>query len=198
MVAVEALRVGDRVTTLAGEARITWIGRRAVDCKRHARPKAVWPVRVSVGAFGAGAPARDVYLSPDHAVYADDVLVPVKHLINGSNIIQVPVAQVEYFHVELVRHDVVLAEGLPVESYLDTGDRASFGCDTDVVALHPAWGTEARDATLVMEAAGTHRCTWLGQWWMRCGRDWVMVTVRQSVPDNATAACVGAGSASSV
>ena len=111
-------------------------------------------MRVSAGAFGAGAPARDVYLSPDHAVYTDEVLVPVKYLINGSNIIQVPVAQVEYFHVELERHDVILAEGLPVESYLDTGDRASFGCDTGVVALHPAWGTESRDVTLAMEAAG--------------------------------------------
>lgn len=153
-IAVEDLRVGDRVMTLEGEAPISWIGRRAVDCTRHVRPKAVWPVRVAADAFGPGAPARDVYLSPDHAVYAEDMLVPVKHLINGSNITQVQVAQVEYFHVELPRHDVVLAEGLPVESYLDTGDRASFGCEPGVVALHPAWGIEARDVTLVMEAAG--------------------------------------------
>ena len=154
-VAVEALRVGDRLITAGGEvAPIVWIGRRVVDCARHRRPVAVWPVRVAAGAFGAGVPERDVFLSPDHAVYAEEVLVPVKHLINGTSVAQVEVAWVEYFHVELAAHDVVLADGLPVESYLDTGDRVSFGGETGVVALHPAWGSEARDVTLVMEAAG--------------------------------------------
>ncbi len=94
-----------------------------------------------------------MFLSPDHAVYAEEVLVPVKHLINGTSVAQVPMARVEYFHVELEAHDVVLAEGLAVESYLDTGDRASFGGDAGVMALHPVWGCEARDVALVMEAA---------------------------------------------
>jgi hypothetical protein len=31
-----------------------------------------------------------------------------------------------YHHVELAAHDVILAEGLPCESYLDTGNRAAF------------------------------------------------------------------------
>ncbi len=65
-------------------------------------------------------------LSPDHAVFVDDVLVPVRHLINGSTIVQEPVAEVTYYHVELATHDVILAEGLPCESYLDTGNRAVF------------------------------------------------------------------------
>jgi hypothetical protein len=33
----------------------------------------------------------------------------------------------DYVHVELDRHDILLAEGLPAESYLDTGNRAAFG-----------------------------------------------------------------------
>jgi hypothetical protein len=39
---------------------------------------------------------------------------------------QVPVDEVTYYHIELPRHDLVLAEGMPAESYLDTGDRHKF------------------------------------------------------------------------
>lgn len=52
------------------------------------------------------------------------------------------VSVVTYIHVELPAHDVVLAEGLPAESYLDTGNRAGFvnGGEViaDVVAILPA------------------------------------------------------------
>ncbi len=154
-VAVEALRVGARVMTVGGSAAtIRWIGRREVDCTRHRRPRAVWPVRIAAGAFGAGAPCRDLFLSPDHSVFADGVLIPVKYLLNGASIAQLKVAHVTYFHVELARHEVILAEGLPVESYLDTGDRAAFGGSSDLVALFPAWGGEARDVMRIMEASG--------------------------------------------
>ena len=66
--------------------RITWIGHRRVDCARHPDPRRAWPVRVSVGAFGDGLPRRDLWLSPDHAVFVDRVLIPIKHLINGCTI----------------------------------------------------------------------------------------------------------------
>jgi autotransporter passenger strand-loop-strand repeat protein len=126
-VAVEGLTLGDRVMTIDGEAEpIVWIGMRRVDCGRHAEPARVWPVRIAAHAFGPGRPARDLFLSPDHAIFAEGVLIPVKHLINGRGIAQRAVDAVTYFHVELPGHGVLLAEGLPVESYLDTGDRAAF------------------------------------------------------------------------
>ncbi|HEY8287982.1 MAG TPA: Hint domain-containing protein, partial [Acetobacteraceae bacterium] len=119
---------------------VVWIGRRSVDCARHPRPEKVWPVRVAAGAFGDALPVRDLWLSPDHAVYVDGVLVPVKHLVNGRSIAQVEVDRVDYFHVELRQHDVLLAEGLPAESYLDVGDRPSFSNAGPVVALFPSFG----------------------------------------------------------
>jgi hypothetical protein len=133
-VAVEALAVGDRVRTEDGGTRpVIWIGQRVVDCAGHADPAAVLPVRIKRGAFGRGLPARDLLLSPDHAVYAEGVLIPVRHLIDGVRIVQRPVRRAHYFHVELDRHDIVLAEGLAVESYLDVGDRARF----DIIGAAP-------------------------------------------------------------
>src|ERR1019366_700567 len=121
LVRVEDLRVEDVVVTADGAFEpIVWIGQRAVNCERHPRPETVWPVRVQAGAFGANVPVRDLYLSPDHAVFVNDVLVPVKLLINGTSIAQVKQNRVTYYHVELPRHAVILAEGLTVESYLDT------------------------------------------------------------------------------
>ena len=46
-------------------------------------------------------------------------------------------AAVTYYHVELPQHAVILAEGLPVESYLDTGDRADFHGDGETIRLFP-------------------------------------------------------------
>ena len=118
--AVETLRVGETVTVLSEQhaAPIESIERRRVDCRRVA------PVRIAAGAFGAGMPQRDLYLSPDHALFIDGALVPVKYLIDGDAIAQIPRDVVEYFHLRLPRHEVVLAEGLPVESYLEMSSDA--------------------------------------------------------------------------
>ena len=137
-VAVEELRAGDRVRTVSGALRpVTWIGHRLVDCRRHPRGENVWPVRVQAGAFGAGLPARDLLLSPDHSLFVDGVLMPVQHLVNGTVIVQERHDQVHYFHVELPRHDVLLAEGFPAESYLDTGNRHAFANGAAHMMLHP-------------------------------------------------------------
>jgi hypothetical protein len=155
-VAVEALSVGDLVRTAAGGVRpITWIGHRAIDCARHTAPRLVWPVRVAAGAFAEAQPSRDLFLSPDHAVFVDDVLVPIRQLINGVSIVQVEVNAVTYFHVELDSHDVLLAEGLPAESYLDTGNRADFANGGVPMTLHPTFARE--DAGCAPFAVGADR-----------------------------------------
>jgi hypothetical protein len=103
-------------------------------------------VRIRRGAFAPGAPRRDLFLSPDHAVFIEDVLIPIKYLMNGETIRQIERKAVEYFHLELPAHDVVLADGLAVESYLDTGDRASFENAGRVVSLFPTFSSLAWEA----------------------------------------------------
>ncbi len=154
-VAVESLQVGDAVRLAGGGAQAAvWIGSRTIDCARHPRPETVWPVCVARGAFGENVLGRDLYLSPDHAVFVEGVLIPVKLLINGGSIIQVKRNHVRYFHVELPEHAVILAEGLTVESYLDTDDRANF-VDGETMRLFPDF--EARlhlNTTLLWETKG--------------------------------------------
>jgi hypothetical protein len=82
-------------------------------------------------------PHRDLLLSPHHAVFTGGVLIPIRHLINGTTIAQVEVDEITYWHVELESHDVILAEGLPCESYLDTGNRSAFANGGVAVQLHP-------------------------------------------------------------
>jgi hypothetical protein len=135
-IAVEDLSVGDIMVTASGAHRpLTWIGQMVSRPARHPRPWEVNPVVVKPDAFGPGMPAHDVRLSPGHSVYVDGVLVPVGLLVNGATIVQEKVARVRYFHLELESHDVLMAEGLPCESYLDDGNRDAFNRGA-VAALH--------------------------------------------------------------
>jgi hypothetical protein len=137
-VAIEDLREGDRVVTAAGAMRpVRWIGYRTVQCDKHPAPETVWPVCVSADAFGPGLPRRDLWLSPAHAIAVEDGLIAVILLVNGVTIRQHRRAVVTYYHVELDSHDIILAENLPAESYLDTGNRAAFENAGGDVQLHP-------------------------------------------------------------
>ena len=133
-----------RVLLAGGEfSEVIWVGRPDVVCARHARPK---QVRVAAGAFGPGRPRADLWLSPDHAGYVGQVLIPVRHPINGRTIVQVPVDRATYYHVELAEHDVLLAEGLPAESYLDMRDGSNYASRAGPMWLYPdfaAWMWEA-------------------------------------------------------
>lgn len=145
--AVENLAAGDIVRAhFAGEAAVVWIGHRRVDCRRHKQPWKVWPVRVEAHAFGPRQPMRDLYLSPDHAVFVDGLLIPIRNLINGTTITQTKMDTVNYYHVELVEHDVIFADGLPAESYLENGDRAAFDNGGLPVMLHPEFAARRWEA----------------------------------------------------
>ncbi len=137
---VEDLRPGDTLLTAAGRhAPVRWVGHRRVRCAAHPAPDTVNPVRIHAGAFGSGLPARDLLLSPEHALFLGGALVPAGVLVDNHAVTRDTPATVTYFHVELDRHDILLAEGLPAESFLDTGNRAQFA-NAPVTTLTPGFG----------------------------------------------------------
>jgi hypothetical protein len=141
--AVEALHIGDTICLANGtHSQVTWIGHRHIDITRHPNPPDVLPIRVLQDAFAEGIPARDLWLSPDHAVFANGALIPVRYLINDATIIQEPADHITYWHVELEHHSILLAENLPCESYLDTGNRTAFDNATPTM-LHPNFAPPA-------------------------------------------------------
>ena len=183
-VMVEALRIGDRAVTASGHRRpITWIGHRTIERPTFEQR----PVRVRAGTFGPAVPARDLFLSPGHPVLvgadADNgggVLVPIMCLVNGTTVARVPVDAVTYWHVELDTHDILLAEGLPAESFLDVGCRPWFANGIDhalanpdlvvpglagrcrpVAVDGPAVQAERRRLDAVFEGSLAAQCAWM-------------------------------------
>lgn len=129
-VPVEALVPGDRVRTLSGALRpVRWIGQRRY--LRDPLARMIWrsvaPVRIRRDALADGMPARDLLVSPDHSLYLRGHLINAKNLVNGVSIVQdMQIGDIAYFHLELDRHEVILAEGTAAETYLDNGNRAQF------------------------------------------------------------------------
>ena len=83
-VPVEALRPGMRVVSHRDGrlVPVRWVGSRAVGRAS--------PVVVAAGAFGGSMPHRALLLSPDHAVFIEGALIPVRHLVNGSSVAEAP------------------------------------------------------------------------------------------------------------
>ncbi len=141
-VAIEDLRLGDLVETISGEAKpIRWIGRQTFRKSVASWHPTVMPVRISKGALDDGMPSQDLYISAGHALYVDGALVRVKDLINGSSIVlALPDGRetVEYYNVLLDSHDVVIADGTPVETFqLRGSDYESFDNFVELEKLYP-------------------------------------------------------------
>lgn len=136
---VEALKCGDLVMTTDGRAvPVRWIGRQTVS-SIFGDPLRFRPTRIKAGALGEGVPARDLLLSPDHAILLEGVLVQAGALVNGTSIVrEKDVPEIfTYYHVEVDDHSLILAEGTPAETFIDNVDRANFDNWNEYRALYP-------------------------------------------------------------
>jgi glycosyltransferase involved in cell wall biosynthesis len=135
---VEELAIGDSVITAHGALRpIRWIGRRSY-AGRFARGTHVLPIFFKAGALDADCPRRDLWVSPHHAMFLDGALIEAIDLVNGVSIFQAErVDRVDYFHIELDTHDIIVAEGALSESFVDDDSRGMFQNAHAFAALYP-------------------------------------------------------------
>ncbi|GAB4069293.1 Hint domain-containing protein [Ancylobacter sonchi] len=127
-VAIETLKPGDLVLTADGSTKpVRWLARQSVSTL-FADPLKVMPIRIRSGALGEGLPLRDLFVSCDHALEIDGVLVQAGALVNGTSIARhtdMP-QRFAYFHVELDDHSLILAEGVAAETFVDNVTRRRF------------------------------------------------------------------------
>jgi len=149
-VRIEDLKAGDKVLTASGGvATVKWLGHRMLHKSRIPAKNAIraFPILFKKDSIDENVPHRDLLLSPGHHVYFDGALIPAMLLVNGQTVVQqFDMKAFEYFHVELEQFDILLAEGVPAESYVDTGNRAMFQ-NARTVAMLPDFGpAEGRPA----------------------------------------------------
>lgn len=145
-VAIETLQVGDRVWTMDnGLQPIAWIGQATVPAKG-----ALAPILIREGAMGN---TRDLLVSPQHRMMldgwrvemhcgADEVLAPAKALTNDGSIRRIEGGEVTYVHIAFDTHEIVMAEGIPSESFFP-GAEALNALDAaarnEILTLFPEW-----------------------------------------------------------
>jgi hypothetical protein len=117
---------------------VDWLGIQTVSL-RFADKMRVLPIRIRAGAFRDNVPARDLLVSPDHALLVGGALIQAGALVNGTSIIRetnVPITFV-YYHVEVDDHSLILAENTPAETFVDNVDRLGFDNWAEHEALYP-------------------------------------------------------------
>lgn len=142
-VRVEDLNVGDMVTTVTGKTMaIRWVGRQTFKRTGPAWNSDVMPIRIAPHALDERTPTRDLFVSPYHKLYVDGVLIQAKDLVNGTSIARALPAgheTVDYFHILLDSHQVVLAEGAPAETFrIEAANHEAFANFAELNAMMPA------------------------------------------------------------
>ena len=112
-----------------GAQPLRWRAETHVPAARMRTEPQLVPIEIRAGAFGAGCPARDLFVSPQHRIYCNgpsvelmfglpEGLAAAKHLVDGKAIrAAAPGGGITYHHLLLDRHEILFAEGLATESY---------------------------------------------------------------------------------
>lgn len=128
---VSEFQKGDLVTLASGElTSVLWIGILRVSVTFGLEERML-PVRILQGALGDNVPSEDLTISNDHAFLIDDILATASSLVNGSSIFRVPLSEypdgrITYYHIETDKHEIILANNAPAETFIDNVSRSAF------------------------------------------------------------------------
>lgn len=188
--AICELGAGDTVLTAAGStARIVAVQ------SRHIRPMEIYretrlsPVIIKAGALGQGLPNKDLRVSRQHRILvasrvaqriagATQVLIPAIKLTDLPGIdVDRTMQPIDYYHILLDCHDVVLANGAPAETLFAgpvamraiESESAGFSEQAldhfDVEPMHPARPMpDAQVARKLVAAHAKHQRDLLEEW----------------------------------
>lgn len=161
-VAIEDLRVGDKVLTRdSGYQPVRWIGARRFDAAALAEFPELQPVRIPRDAIGAGMPARDLMVSPQHRLLVTgaqalalggetEILVAAVDFMAGSGTAHAPKRGVIYYHILFDAHEVIWANGCWSESFLPEAaalDGLHAAQRAEILRIFPELsGAEGQDA----------------------------------------------------
>ena len=116
-----------------------WIGYQTIEPNNLTIPLRGNPVLVKAGALGNSLPAKDLYISPDHSLSIEGLLINAGALVNGISIVQTqPTETFVYHSVELENHALLTVEGTLAESYMPHHeDRANYDNAEEYNRLYP-------------------------------------------------------------
>lgn len=139
-VAVEALSPGDMLRKPDGSTTtVKWVARQDMH-PRFQHPAKINPICIKAGALDDGVPRRDLFVTGEHALLIDGLLINASALVNGRTVFQVermPLDGFTYYHIETDAHEAILAENTPAETFIDYAGRDEF----DNAGEHPDPGT---------------------------------------------------------
>jgi len=141
---IEHLGPGDMVTTPEAPRAVRWVGCSHYSMAFLQGKRMSMPVCIHAGALAEGLPARNLWVSPWHALLFGETLVRAFDLLNGQNVTQnYRGAVASFYNVELDSPDIIFAENVPVETYANHNNRALFHNLDEYLALYgsqePSW-----------------------------------------------------------
>lgn len=130
---VENLKPGDMVWVASG-GDCHYAPIVSMKCEEHIAVRSPYPdeagyaVRVAANAFAEGIPFQDLEVTSKHCFLFDGRFFPVRMLINNSTISYITDRErYAYFHINLPKHEIIMANGTLTESHLDTS-YGEFDC----------------------------------------------------------------------
>jgi hypothetical protein len=147
--AVEDLWPGDSVKTVAhGYQALLWRGSTMIVPHAQGQDQAMGRLtRITADGLGIARPSHDLVLGPKARLSyrgpgikaltgKDAALIPARDFVDGNNVIELtPATSVPVFHLGFAAHEIVIANGVEVESF-HPGPAHALGLRQDLVELY--------------------------------------------------------------